>query len=69
MKTPKQVEAIANKYNRQAEYIHNIDGFEVFSLVNPGEDDTPAPTGLPFIVIFKDGVARIIDGNDAFDWL
>lgn len=67
---PQQVKKAAEGMGTVITYVHRLKGYDVYSVGTPRDEngDRP-PTGLPMVVLFKDGNATSIDGYDAFKWL
>lgn len=45
------------------------DVYNTTNLVEPDNDGVTPPTGLPTLIVYKDGVASYVSGLDAFDLL
>ena len=49
---------------------HRKRGYDVYSVGMPcKEGEIMPPTGLPKLILFKDNTARIVVGDDSFDWI
>jgi len=73
---PGQVLAKAEKLNAEnVSYVQSKDGFDVFRLsfkqphVRQNGAEIPFPTGLPIVILYKDGVADIAKSTDHEYWL
>ena len=73
---PGQVLAKAEKLNAEnVSYVHSKDGFDVFRLsfklphVRQNGCEIPLQTGLPIVLLYKDGVAEIAKSTDHEYWL
>ena len=69
MKTPKQVIEAAKGLGTKIAYERHLNGFDVFSVFTPSNSNPPTPTGLPVVILFKDGETKIISGVKALDWI
>lgn len=67
---PQQVKEAAEGMGTVITYVHRLKGYDVYSVGTPRDEngDRP-PTGLPMVVLFKDGKATPVVGVDAFKWL
>ena len=51
-------------------YVHRLKGYDVYSVgMPPDENGEIQPTGLPTLVLYKSGNARIVGGMESFNWL
>lgn len=49
---------------------HKRNGYDVYSVGMPHkEGELVPPTGLPVLVLYRDGTAKVIAGAEALDWL
>ena len=69
MMNAKQVIEAAKGLGTKIEFEHRLDGFDVFSVFTPSSSNPTTPTGLPVVVLFKDGETKVISGIKALDWL
>lgn len=69
MKTPEQVIEAAKGLGTKVVFERRFNGYDVFSVFTPSETEPTAPTGLPTVILFKDGEAKVVSGIDALDWL
>ena len=65
---PNEVIELAKNIGTKIEFVRNVDGYDVYSVYTPSED-FPTPTGLPDVIIYKEGKAKWICGVESFDWL
>lgn len=67
---PDQVKEAAEGMGAEITFIHVKQGYSVYSVGTPRDEngDSP-PTGLPMVVLFKDGKATQVVGHDSFKWL
>ncbi len=66
---PKIVKDMAKNVGTKIDFVRNVDGYDVYNVYTPSNSDPPEPTGLPCVIIYKDGEAKWVCGFDAFDWL
>lgn len=66
-KIPKIVLSEAEKHGLcEMEYIGEIDGTQVYGEVGEvDEDGFPIPTGLPCLILLKDGKTELVGGTEA----
>lgn len=69
METPKQVIEAAKGLGTKIVFEHHLNGYDVFSVFTPSNSNPPTPTGLPVVILFKDGETKIISGIKALDWI
>ena len=69
MRIPKQVIEAAKGYGTKIVFEHRINGFDVYSVFTPSSSNPPAPTGLPVVILFKNGETRVVHGIEALDWI
>ncbi|MBQ6307241.1 MAG: hypothetical protein IJK78_11805 [Bacteroidales bacterium] len=69
METPKQVIEASKGLGKCVEYDHSANGYDVYVVYTPSKADPPTPTGLPVVILFKDGKAQAVTGVKALDWL
>ena len=49
---------------------HRKRGYDVYRVGIPcKEREIMPPTGFPKLILFKDNTARIVVGDDSFDWI
>lgn len=70
-KIPKIVEEYASKHGLcEMEYVGEIDGSQVYKEINEvDEDGFPVPTGLPCLILLKDGETKFVGGIEALELL
>ncbi len=65
-KIPKEVQIIAEREACNAiDFCGIDDGWEVYGIGEVGEDGSIIPTGLPVLVLWKDGEIKIVSGEDS----
>lgn len=70
MNIPAQVKEAAKPLGTVITFKHTKSGYSVYSVGTPRDEngDRP-PTGLPMVVLFKEGKATPVVGVEAFKWL
>ncbi|MBQ6086140.1 MAG: hypothetical protein IJK94_06625 [Bacteroidaceae bacterium] len=69
-KIPEQVKEAAKGLGTEIVFEHRKRGYNVYSVGMPcKEGEIMPPTGLPKLILFKDNTARIVVGDDSFDWI
>jgi len=73
---PGQVLAKAEKLNAEnVSFVQSKDGFDVFRLtfkqshVRHNGSDVPLQTGLPILLLYKDGIVEVAKSTDHEYWL
>lgn len=67
---PQQVKEAAERLGTVITYVHRLKGYDVYSVgMPPDENGEIQPTGLPTLVLYKSGNARIVGGIESFNWL
>ena len=67
---PQQVKEAAERLGTVITYVHRLKGYDVYSVgMPPDEKGEIQPTGLPTLVLYKSGNARIVGGMESFNWL
>lgn len=69
MKTPKQVIEAAKGLGTKVVFEHKLKGYDVYSVFTQSDTEPITPTGLPTLILFKDGKAKTVCGVEALDWL
>jgi len=68
MEIPNIIKQEASKQGfNSVEYLASFEGQEVFGLSRIGEDGRPEPTGLPTLLLLKEGVIEKFCGTDAME--
>lgn len=69
MKTPIQVIEAAKGLGTKVVFERKLKGYDVYSVFTPSDTEPTTPTGLPTLILFKDGKAKTVCGVEALDWL
>jgi len=69
MDIPEKVIAASKGLGTKVVFEHHLNGYDVFSVFTPSETEPPSPTGLPTLILFKDGATKVVNGIEALDWL
>lgn len=70
METPKIVwDAATNDGCNSVQYLGMHNDFQVFGMSTIGEDGLPEPTGLPNLILLKDGKTKIVRGEESMHLL
>lgn len=70
MEIPKIVwETATNEGCNSVQYLGTHNGFQVFGMGTIGANGLPEPTGLPDLILLKDGKTEIIGGEAGLELL